>query len=106
MTTQQSFADLGIGEPMINVLTAQGITAPFPIQLATLPDALAGRDTLGRGKTGSGKTLAFCMPLVDRLARMRRPSGPTGLVLAPTRELASQIAAVLEPLAAAYKLKV
>jgi superfamily II DNA/RNA helicase len=106
MTTQQSFADLGVGEPMINVLTAQGITAPFPIQLATLPDALAGRDTLGRGKTGSGKTLAFCMPLVDRLARMRRPSGPTGLVLAPTRELASQIAAVLEPLAAAYKLKV
>ncbi|HWF27901.1 MAG TPA: DEAD/DEAH box helicase [Mycobacterium sp.] len=106
MTPQQSFADLGIGEPMINVLTAQGITIPFPIQVATLPDTLAGRDALGRGKTGSGKTLAFCMPLVDRLARMRRPSGPTGLVLAPTRELASQIAAVLEPLAAAYQLKV
>ncbi len=106
MTTQKSFADLGVGEPMINVLAARGIDAPFPIQVATLPDTLAGRDALGRGKTGSGKTLAFCIPLVDRLARMRRPSGPTGLVLVPTRELASQIAAVLAPLAAAYNLKV
>ena len=106
MTTQRSFADLGVGEPMINVLAAQGIATPFPIQVATLPDTLAGRDALGRGKTGSGKTLAFCIPLVDRLARMRHPLGPTGLVLVPTRELASQIAAVLEPLAAAYNLKV
>jgi len=106
MTTQRSFADLGVGEPMINVLAAQGIATPFPIQVATLPDTLAGRDALGRGKTGSGKTLAFCIPLVDRLARMRYPLGPNGLVLVPTRELASQIAAVLEPLAAAYNLKV
>ena len=106
MTTQRSFADLGVGEPMINVLAAQGIATPFPIQVATLPDTLAGRDALGRGKTGSGKTLAFCIPLVDRLARMRHPLGPNGLVLVPTRELASQIAAVLEPLAAAYNMKV
>ncbi len=106
MTTQPSFADLGVGEPMINVLAAHGIATPFPIQVATLPDTLAGRDALGRGKTGSGKTLAFCIPLVDRLARMRHPLGPRGLVLVPTRELASQIAAVLEPLAAAYQLKV
>ena len=106
MTTQRSFADLGVGEPTINVLAAQGIATPFPIQVATLPDTLAGRDALGRGKTGSGKTLAFCIPLVDRLARMRYPLGPNGLVLVPTRELASQIAAVLEPLAAAYNLKV
>ena len=106
MTTQQSFADLGVGDPIIKVLAARGIATPFPIQAETLPDTLAGRDALGRGKTGSGKTLAFCIPLVDRLARMRRPSGPSGLVLAPTRELASQIAAVLEPLAAAYNLKV
>src|SRR5271156_2925940 len=106
MTTEPSFADLGVGEPIIKVLAARGIDTPFPIQIATLPDTLAGRDALGRGKTGSGKTLAFCIPLVDRLARMRRPSGPTGLILAPTRELASQIAAVLEPLAAAYDLKV
>jgi superfamily II DNA/RNA helicase len=88
MTTQQSFADLGVGEPMIKVLAARGIVTPFPIQVETLPDTLAGRDALGRGKTGSGKTLAFCIPLVDRLARMRRSLGPTGLVLAPTRELA------------------
>src|SRR5271156_6936603 len=60
MTTQPSFADLGVGEPIINVLTARGITTPFPIQTQTLPDTLAGRDVLGRGKTGSGKTLAFC----------------------------------------------
>ena len=106
MTTQRSFADLGVGEPMINVLAAQGIATPFPIQVATLPDTLAGRDALGRGKTGSGKTLAFCIPLVDRLARIRHPLRPNGLVLVPTRELASQIAAVLEPLAAAYNMKV
>ena len=106
MTTQPSFADLGVGEPMINVLAAQGIATPFPIQVAALPDILLGRDALVRGKTGSGKTLAFCIPLVDRLTRTRHPLGPRGLVLVPTRELASQIAAVVEPLAAAYKLKV
>jgi superfamily II DNA/RNA helicase len=106
MTTQQSFADLGVGKPMIDVLSARGIVTPFPIQVATLPDTLAGRDALGRGKTGSGKTLAFCIPLVDRLARTRNALKPRGLILAPTRELASQIAAVLEPLAAAYNLKV
>jgi superfamily II DNA/RNA helicase len=72
-----------------------------------LPDTLAGRDALGRGKTGSGKTLAFSIPLVSRLAgQTRRPSQPTGLVLAPTRELATQITATLEPLAAAYHLRV
>jgi superfamily II DNA/RNA helicase len=96
-----------VGEPLINVLTATGITDPFPIQIETLPDTLAGRDVLGRGKTGSGKTLAFSIPLVSRLAgHKRRPSLPTGLVLAPTRELATQITATLEPLAAAYGLRV
>jgi len=106
MTTHQSFADLGVGEPTIEALSARGIATPFPIQVETLPDGLAGRDVLGRGKTGSGKTLAFSIPLVDRLARMRHGSRPTGLVLAPTRELATQIAAVIEPLAASYNLKV
>ena len=106
MTTQKSFADLGVGEPMINVLTARGIDAPSRSRLRLFPTLSPGEDALGRGKTGSGKTLAFCIPLVDRLARMRRASGPTGLVLVPTRELASQIAAVLAPLAAAYNLKV
>jgi superfamily II DNA/RNA helicase len=106
MTTHPSFADLGVGDTMINALAARGIATPFPIQAETLPDTLAGRDALGRGKTGSGKTLAFCIPLVERLARMRNASGPRGLILVPTRELASQIAAVLEPLAAAHNLKV
>jgi superfamily II DNA/RNA helicase len=106
VTTTQSFADLGVGEPIINALAARGILTPFPIQEKTLPDTLAGRDVLGRGKTGSGKTLAFSIPLVTRLAAMRRRSTPTGLVLAPTRELASQIAATLEPIAAAQNLKV
>ena len=106
MTINQCFADLGVGEPLIKVLAARGILTPFPIQVQTLPDTLAGRDVLGRGKTGSGKTLAFAIPMVTRLAATRRRSQPTGLVLAPTRELASQIAAALEPLAVAYHLKV
>jgi superfamily II DNA/RNA helicase len=96
-----------VGEPLIKVLAARAITEPFPIQIQTLPDTLAGRDVLGRGKTGSGKTLAFAIPLVSRLAgQKRRPSLPSGLVLAPTRELATQISATLEPLAAAYNLRV
>jgi superfamily II DNA/RNA helicase len=102
-----SFADLGVREPILRVLAARGITTPFPIQVDTLPDTLAGRDVLGRGKTGSGKTLAFSIPMVSRLAgNKRRSSRPSGLVLAPTRELATQIHAVLESLGAAYGLKV
>jgi superfamily II DNA/RNA helicase len=105
--TDKPFADLGVPEPLINVLTARGITRPFPIQAETLPDTLAGRDVLGRGKTGSGKTLAFSIPLVSRLSdKKRRPSRPSGLVLAPTRELATQITATLEPLASIYDLRV
>jgi superfamily II DNA/RNA helicase len=92
---------------LVDVLAARGITEPFPIQIQTLPDTLLGLDVLGRGKTGSGKTLAFSIPLVSRLAgHQRRPSRPSGLVLAPTRELATQIAATLEPLAAVYNLRV
>ncbi len=107
VTTGNTFADLGVREALSEVLAARGITHPFPIQIETLPDTLAGRDVLGRGKTGSGKTLAFSIPMVSRLAgRPRRPSRPSGLVLAPTRELASQITAVLEPLAAANGLRV
>src|SRR5271155_769162 len=105
--TTKTFAELGVPAPLISVLTTRGITDPFPIQVDTLPDTLAGRDVLGRGKTGSGKTLAFSIPLVARLASAkRRPASPTGLVLAPTRELATQISAALEPLAAGYGLKV
>jgi superfamily II DNA/RNA helicase len=107
VTTDKTFADLGVRRPIVNALAARGITHPFPIQVETLPDTLAGRDVLGRGKTGSGKTLAFSIPLVSRLVeRGRRPSRPSGLVLAPTRELATQITATLEPLAAAHDLRV
>lgn len=107
MTTGTTFADLGVGAPLVGVLAGRGITDPFPIQVETLPDTLAGRDVLGRGKTGSGKTLAFSIPLVGRLAgHPRGPSRPSGLVLAPTRELASQITATLEPLAAVHDLRV
>jgi len=107
VTTDKSFVDLGVRGPLIRVLAAQNIKHPFPIQVATLPDSLAGRDVLGRGKTGSGKTLAFAIPMVSRLSEgKRRPSRPSGLVLAPTRELATQITATLEPLASACDLRV
>ena len=107
LTTNTTFADLGVSQPLIDVLAERAITQPFPIQIGTLPDTLAGRDVLGRGKTGSGKTLAFSIPLVTRLSgHQRRSSRPSGLVLAPTRELATQISATLQPLAAACGLKV
>lgn len=104
-----SFRTLGVPAPLAAILAAQGKTEPFPIQVDTLPDTLAGRDVLGRGRTGSGKTLAFALPLVARLGGAlaggrRRDGRPLGLVLAPTRELATQIDAVIEPLAAAYGL--
>lgn len=95
-----TFADLGVPAKLAAALTADGITSPFPIQTATLPDSLAGRDLLGRGRTGSGKTLAFAIPLVARLSNGRSAAGhPRGLVLVPTRELANQVLAVIEPLA-------
>ncbi|GFG71792.1 DEAD/DEAH box helicase [Mycolicibacter senuensis] len=108
MNTQTTFAELGVPAALVGVLAATGITNPFPIQIDTLPDTLAGRDVLGRGKTGSGKTLAFSIPLAARLATVttRRAARPTGLVLAPTRELATQITAALQPLATAHRLKV
>ena len=98
---EAAFADLGVDSDLAADLDARGFTAPFPIQAATLPDTLAGRDVLGRGRTGSGKTLAFSLPLLQRLAQQdkARPDHPIGLVLAPTRELALQIAEVIEPLA-------
>ena len=107
MTAEPTFDSLGVPERLCRVLADRGIATPFPIQTSTLPDTLAGRDVLGRGKTGSGKTLAFSIPLVARLAgTTRRPSRPAGLVLAPTRELATQITAVIEPLAAALGMTV
>jgi superfamily II DNA/RNA helicase len=108
VTTSKTFADLGVRNQLVDALAKRGITHPFPIQIETLPDTLAGRDVLGRGKTGSGKTLAFSIPLVSRLSggNRRGPSRPSGLVLAPTRELATQITATLEPLAAACGLRI
>ena len=101
------FAELGVPDALVSQLTADGKTAAFPIQVATLPDTLAGRDVLGRGRTGSGKTLAFSIPLVARLAGSgNAPHRPKALVLAPTRELASQIAGVIEPLAQRVGLRV
>ena len=106
-TLNASFADLGVPGPLVEVLAGTGITAPFPIQAATLPDALAGRDILGRGRTGSGKTLGFSLPLVAGLTDGYTSAGrPRGLVLVPTRELASQVQAVLVPLAQAMDLTV
>ncbi len=103
-----TFTELGVPAPLVAVLAAQGKTTAFPIQAATLPDTLAGRDVLGRGRTGSGKTIAFALPLVARVAAgsaTRAPRRPRGLVLAPTRELATQIAATIEPIAKAAGLR-
>ncbi|HEU5222082.1 MAG TPA: DEAD/DEAH box helicase [Candidatus Lumbricidophila sp.] len=106
--TETTFGALGVPQPLIDTLAADGKTTAFPIQVDTLPDTLAGRDVLGRGKTGSGKTLAFSIPMVARLGASqkgtRSKGRPRGLVLAPTRELATQINATLEPLAKAYGL--
>lgn len=106
-----SFRDLGVPRPLVASLAERGITEPFPIQAATLPDALAGRDVLGRGRTGSGKTVAFSVPCVTAIAEIvgdggRRPKRPKGLILVPTRELANQVADTLIPLARAMKLRV
>jgi superfamily II DNA/RNA helicase len=102
VSSDTTFASLGVPSSLTAVLTAAGITIPTPIQAATLPDSLAGRDVLGRGRTGSGKTYAFVLPLLTRLAASktsRQPRKPRVLILAPTRELVSQIEAAMAPLA-------
>ncbi|WP_226996251.1 DEAD/DEAH box helicase [Tessaracoccus flavus] len=98
------FLELGVAEPLVRVLATQGITEPFPIQAATIGDAIKGRDVLGRGRTGSGKTLAFGLPLLTRLAEGSPVGSPRAMILTPTRELALQIADVLSPLASALGL--
>lgn len=109
MKYMTTFAALGTPKAIVESLAASGIEEAFPIQVKTLPDTLAGRDVLGRGRTGSGKTIAFAIPLVARLAEreagyFRKPGRPMGLVLAPTRELATQINATVEPMAKAMGL--
>jgi superfamily II DNA/RNA helicase len=97
-----TFRDLGIAPALSNALSIQGITHPFPIQIATVPDAIAGNDILGRGQTGSGKTLAFSLALLTNISgQQAKPHKPLALVLTPTRELAQQIDEVLRPLARA-----
>ncbi|MDA0217808.1 MAG: DEAD/DEAH box helicase [Actinobacteria bacterium] len=98
--TSSTFASLGLRSELIKTLDLQGITSPFPIQEATIPDAIAGFDILGRGQTGSGKTLAFGLALLNNIfGKSAKPNQPLALVLAPTRELAQQIDDVLKPLA-------
>ncbi|MDN5777407.1 MAG: DEAD/DEAH box helicase, partial [Humibacillus sp.] len=101
VTSDNGFAALGLPEKVVERLAREGITTPFPIQSATIPDALLGKDVLGRGQTGSGKTLAFGLPLIARLleaGQRRLPRRPHALILTPTRELAMQISDALEPL--------
>ena len=129
--TPRNFGALGIEPDLVDALSDSGIAEPFPIQSLTIPDALSGRDICGKAKTGSGKTLAFGLPVLQRLSsgggeagengdgdsgaeelktsggtatRSRKGRPPRGLILVPTRELARQVADVLEPLAAARKL--
>lgn len=101
----KTFGDLGLGDNITRQLAAMGAAAPFPIQAATIPDVLAGKDVLGRGKTGSGKTIAFGAPLVERLMENNGGKGrtqgrkPRALILAPTRELAMQLDRTVQPIA-------
>ncbi|MEV6740788.1 DEAD/DEAH box helicase [Streptomyces sp. NPDC051104] len=102
----EAFSDLDLPGPVRTALRAAGVTVPFPIQAATLPNSLAGRDVLGRGRTGSGKTLAFGLPLLTRLEGQRAESRqPLALVLVPTRELAQQVTEALSPYARALRLR-
>ncbi|MEW2157112.1 DEAD/DEAH box helicase [Streptomyces sp. NPDC007189] len=97
-TPQITFADLGLPEGVVRKLAQNGVTTPFPIQAATIPDALAGKDILGRGRTGSGKTLSFGLPTLARLAGGRtQKHKPRAVILTPTRELAMQVADALQP---------
>lgn len=102
-----TFDQLGLPAPIVSVLNRQGITEPFPIQAAAIPDILAGKDVLGRGPTGSGKTFTFGLPMLSLLAGApSRPGKPRGLILAPTRELAAQIRQRLDDPTAALGMRV
>ncbi|MET7680607.1 DEAD/DEAH box helicase [Streptomyces sp. NPDC005423] len=102
----EAFAELDMPERLLGALGHEGVTVPFPIQAATLPNSLAGRDVLGRGRTGSGKTLAFGLALLARTTGQRaEPRQPLGLVLVPTRELAQQVTDALTPYARAVSLR-
>lgn len=99
LNTSMSFSDLGVSDELVEALEVAGIARPFPIQVMTIPDALAGRDVAGKAKTGSGKTLAFGIPMIQRMRKAEKKQ-PRAVVLVPTRELAAQVADALEPLLA------
>ena len=101
--SRNTFGEFGVSADLCTILERRGINAPFPIQAATLPDAIAGRDISGRAPTGSGKTLAFGLALAMRTPKAQ-PKRPTALVLVPTRELAAQVEREIAPLAATRKL--
>src|SRR5262249_43991489 len=109
MTTTEpiisTFAALGLPLSLVDALESAEISTPFPIQALTIPGGLAGRDVCGKAKTGSGKTLAFGLPLLTRVEHAA-PKRPRGLVLVPTRELALQVADVLEPFGRAVDRRV
>jgi len=106
-TASSTWAELGVSTELLSTLKRQGIDSPFPIQAKTLPDAISGRDVLGRGQTGSGKTLAFGLAMVTRLAhRKATAKHPLGIVLVPTRELAMQVTDALMPYAQAVELDI
>jgi len=106
-TASSSWSELGVSTELLSTLKRQGIDSPFPIQAKTLPDAISGRDVLGRGQTGSGKTLAFGLAMVTRLAhRKATAKHPLGIVLVPTRELAMQVTDALMPYAQAVDLDI
>src|SRR5215204_4260836 len=101
---KQSFADLGVSPVVARTLAGRGLESPFPVQASVIPDALAGHDLLVKSPTGSGKTLALGIPLIERIEPT--DARAAALVLAPTRELASQTVDELRPLAAARALAV
>ena len=101
-----SWTDLGVDTEIVNALEEREITSPFPVQSLTIPDALAGLDVCGKAKTGSGKTLAFGIPMIQNLDKKKSKNKLRGLILVPTRELATQVREELEPLAESKEMKI
>ena len=106
MGNSASWTDLGVDTAIVNALEEREITSPFPVQSLTIPDALAGLDVCGKAKTGSGKTLAFGIPMIQNLHKNKSKNKLRGLILVPTRELATQVREELEPLAESKEMNI
>ncbi|MEE2683283.1 MAG: DEAD/DEAH box helicase [Actinomycetota bacterium] len=106
MENSASWSDLGVDAAIVDALEERQITSPFPVQSLTIPDALAGLDVCGKAKTGSGKTLAFGIPMIQNLQKDKSKNRLRGLILVPTRELATQVREELEPLAGSKEMKI